>query len=65
MYIIYNTYPWFEGGEAQPHPNTSLVGIHYRVIMDVLVVTDTYWLILILLHAMERVYWLWKMGVFK
>lgn len=63
MHLIYNTYPRFKGGEAQPHPNTGLVGIHHRVIMDVLVVTDTYRLIVVLLYAVERINWLWKMGV--
>lgn len=62
---IYNTYPWFKGGEAQPDPNTGLVGIHHRVIMDVLVVTDTYRLIVVLLDAVERINWLCKMGVVK
>lgn len=65
MNLIHNTYPRFEGGEAQPYPNTGLEGIHHRVIMDVFMVTDTYRLVFILLDAMERIYWLWKLGIFK
>ncbi len=57
--IIYiaDTHPWFEGRKSEPNSNCGFVGIHYRVVVNVPMVTNSDWLIIILMDAMKRVDW--------
>lgn len=50
-------YPWFEGGQSQPDPDRSLVGVHHRVVVDVAVVAHSDRLVVVLVDAVERVDW--------
>lgn len=51
-------YPGFEGGQAQPDPDGGLVGVHHRVVVDVAMVADSDWLVVVLVDTVERVDWL-------
>lgn len=51
-------YPWFEGWKSEPDADRSLVGVHHRVVVDVAVVADSDWLVVVLMDTVERVDWL-------
>lgn len=51
------THPWFEGRKTEPNSNRGFVGIHDWVVVNVPMVTNSDWLIVILMDAMERVDW--------
>lgn len=51
-------YPGLEGGQTQAHPDGGLVGVHHGVVVDVAVVADSDWLVVVLVDAMECVDWL-------
>lgn len=53
-------YPGFEGRQSQSDPDRSLVGVHYRVVVDVAVVAHSDWLVVVLMNAVESVDWFWR-----
>ena len=52
-----STHPWFEGRKPEPYSYGGFVGVHYRVVVNIPMVANSDWLIVVLMNAMERVDW--------